>query len=177
MALGESGTTAKRPCASVTMKAPLPTRWPGELADGVGTTAGATEAAGGGGVAAVEVARLGVWMLNVHASGGAEMMRRTVESVGEFCDKDSLEKPLIIAVTVLTSSNRETLREIGTWGPRPKAAMDYFLEMRESGLEKPQMMENLQRWYNSDKNQAIQAEFEILFEESFKNLQTKAVTS
>lgn len=63
--------------------------------------------------AAVEVARLGVWMLNVHASGGVEMMRRTVESVGEFCDKESLEKPLIIAVTVLTSSNRETLREIG----------------------------------------------------------------
>lgn len=63
--------------------------------------------------AAVEVARLGVWMLNVHASGGAEMMRRTVESVGEFCDKESLEKPLIIAVTVLTSSNRKTLREIG----------------------------------------------------------------
>ena len=63
--------------------------------------------------AAVEVARLGVWMFNVHACGGAEMMRRTIESVGEFCEKENSEKPKIIGVTVLTSSNRETLREIG----------------------------------------------------------------
>ena len=63
--------------------------------------------------AAVEVARLGVWMFNVHVCGGAEMMRRTREAVGEFCDYESLPKPLIIGVTVLTSSNQETLREIG----------------------------------------------------------------
>ncbi len=63
--------------------------------------------------AAVEVARLGVWMFNVHASGGAEMMRRTREAVGEICEKESLQKPLIIGVTVLTSSSQETLREIG----------------------------------------------------------------
>ncbi len=63
--------------------------------------------------AAVEVARLGVWMFNVHAVGGAEMMRRTIESVGEFCEREKLEQPKIIAVTVLTSANDETLREVG----------------------------------------------------------------
>ena len=63
--------------------------------------------------ASVEVARLGVWMFNVHAAGGAEMMRLTGESVGEFCEKESLTPPKIIAVTVLTSSNQETLRETG----------------------------------------------------------------
>lgn len=63
--------------------------------------------------AAVEVARLGVWMFNIHALGGAEMMRRTVQEVGEICEKENLEKPKIIGVTVLTSANQETLREVG----------------------------------------------------------------
>ena len=63
--------------------------------------------------ASVEVARLGVWMFNVHAVGGGEMMRRTVEAVGEICEKENLAKPKIIAVTVLTSSSAATLREIG----------------------------------------------------------------
>lgn len=63
--------------------------------------------------ASVEVARLGVWMFNVHALGGSEMMRRTVENVREVCAKENLVQPKIIAVTVLTSANRETLREVG----------------------------------------------------------------
>jgi orotidine-5'-phosphate decarboxylase len=63
--------------------------------------------------ASVEVARLGVWMFNVHALGGGEMMRRTVENVREVCAKENLAAPKIIGVTVLTSSDRETLREVG----------------------------------------------------------------
>ena len=63
--------------------------------------------------ASVEAARLGVWMFNVHASGGGEMMRQASQEVGEACDREGLERPLIIAVTVLTSSNDETLKEIG----------------------------------------------------------------
>lgn len=64
-------------------------------------------------LASIEVARLGVWMFNVHAFGGAEMMRRTVESAREVCDKENLTPPKIIGVTVLTSSDQETLREVG----------------------------------------------------------------
>ncbi len=63
--------------------------------------------------AAVEVARLGVWMFNIHALGGGEMMRKTVESVREVCDKENLNQPKIIGVTVLTSSGQETLSEVG----------------------------------------------------------------
>ena len=63
--------------------------------------------------ASAEVARHGVWMFNLHASGGGEMMRRSVEAVTEVCDKENLRRPKIIGVTVLTSSNRETLRETG----------------------------------------------------------------
>ncbi|MEP6925298.1 MAG: orotidine-5'-phosphate decarboxylase [Pyrinomonadaceae bacterium] len=63
--------------------------------------------------AGVEAARLGVWMFNVHALGGREMMERTVLAVRETAVKENLPSPKIIAVTVLTSSNRENLREVG----------------------------------------------------------------
>ena len=63
--------------------------------------------------AAIEAARLGVWMLNLHAAGGREMMERTVTAVRESCERERLPQPKIIGVTVLTSSNRETLRETG----------------------------------------------------------------
>src|SRR5687768_11772326 len=63
--------------------------------------------------AAIEVARLGVWMFNVHALGGSEMMTRTVSEVREICEKENLRQPKIIGVTVLTSANEETLSEVG----------------------------------------------------------------
>ena len=63
--------------------------------------------------AGVEATRLGVWMFNVHASGGSEMMRETVRAVRSVCEREDLERPLIIGVTVLTSSDTNTLRETG----------------------------------------------------------------
>ena len=63
--------------------------------------------------AAVEVARLGVWMFNIHALGGSEMMTRTVSEVREISEKENLRQPKIIGVTVLTSANEETLSEVG----------------------------------------------------------------
>ena len=63
--------------------------------------------------AGVEAARLGVSIFNVHAAGGSEMMRRTVEAVAKCVDVEGLTKPQIIAVTVLTSSNHTTLTEVG----------------------------------------------------------------
>ena len=63
--------------------------------------------------ASIEAARLGVWMFNVHAIGGGEMMRRTLEGVREICGKENLTQPNIIGVTVLTSANQKTLEEIG----------------------------------------------------------------
>lgn len=63
--------------------------------------------------AAVEAARLGIWMFNVHAAGGSEMMRAAAESVAEVCDRESLPVPKMIAVTVLTSSDAAVLKETG----------------------------------------------------------------
>jgi len=69
-----------------------------------------------------------------------------------------------------------TFEEIGTWGPRPKAAMDYFYEMRDGGMEKPQMMENIQRWYLQDKEQSLQNEFETLLGEWSEKSETAKVS-
>jgi orotidine-5'-phosphate decarboxylase len=63
--------------------------------------------------ASVEAARLGVWMLNVHALGGALMMRRTVEALTEAAGREGFERPKLIAVTVLTSADAATLAEVG----------------------------------------------------------------
>ena len=63
--------------------------------------------------ASVEAARLGVWMFNVHTLGGSAMMRRAIDELREVCDKENLKQPKIIGVTVLTSSDADTLREVG----------------------------------------------------------------
>ena len=63
--------------------------------------------------ATVEACRLGVKMVNVHALGGPTMMRETVAAVNDFCAAEKIERPLLLAVTILTSSDQETLRAVG----------------------------------------------------------------
>jgi orotidine-5'-phosphate decarboxylase len=63
--------------------------------------------------AGIEATRLGVSIFNVHASGGAEMMRRTAESVAEIATREALAKPKVIAVTLLTSLDQKGLEQIG----------------------------------------------------------------
>src|SRR6266404_888840 len=63
--------------------------------------------------AAVEATRLGVSIFNVHASGGSAMMRRTADAVAGCAAREGLARPAILGVTVLTSSNEATLKEIG----------------------------------------------------------------
>jgi orotidine-5'-phosphate decarboxylase len=63
--------------------------------------------------AGVEAARLGVSIFDVHACGGSEMMRRTAETVAETSEREGINRPLIIGITVLTSSDDSTLLETG----------------------------------------------------------------
>ena len=63
--------------------------------------------------AGVAATRLGVSMFNLHASGGSEMMRRTANSVAECATSEGLRRPLIVAVTILTSADAGTLAEVG----------------------------------------------------------------
>lgn len=53
--------------------------------------------------AASVTTRMGVWMFNVHASGGSEMMRAAKEASLAMAYKKKLDPPLVTAVTVLTS--------------------------------------------------------------------------
>ena len=53
-------------------------------------------------------AGLGVWMMNVHASGGRRMMQAAREALAELP-----RRPLLIGVTVLTSMSAEDLAETG----------------------------------------------------------------
>jgi orotidine-5'-phosphate decarboxylase len=64
-------------------------------------------------MAGLEALRLGVRMFNVHALGGFDMMARLVAEVDAVCPRGNPERPLLLAVTILTSSNDETLRAIG----------------------------------------------------------------
>lgn len=57
--------------------------------------------------------RLGVWMVNVHASGGSAMMRAARAAADEEAARASRPAPLVIAVTMLTSLDQGTLTEIG----------------------------------------------------------------
>jgi len=61
-----------------------------------------------------EAARLGVSMLNVHASGGTAMLKAAAEAAREAAREFNIAKPLCLAVTVLTSLDRALLqRELG----------------------------------------------------------------
>jgi orotidine-5'-phosphate decarboxylase len=58
-------------------------------------------------------ARLDVQMTTIHASGGGEMMRAAEKSAQDTSQKINLPAPLVLGVTVLTSSTNETLAETG----------------------------------------------------------------
>jgi orotidine-5'-phosphate decarboxylase len=78
---------------------------------------------------------LGVWMVNVHASGGVPMMRAARTAAHDSAAKRSITPPLVIAVTVLTSMNQATLTETGV----AIELMDQVLRLaeltKEAGLD------------------------------------------
>ena len=59
--------------------------------------------------AVTAAAKMGVWMVNVHASGGYEMMHKAKLALEEFGDR----APILIAVTVLTSMDEPELKRLG----------------------------------------------------------------
>ena len=85
---------------------------------------------------AVEAAtQLGVWMLNVHASGGTAMMRAARAAAHDAAATHKVTPPLVIAVTVLTSMSQAALQETGV----PIDLMDQVLRLaeltRDAGLD------------------------------------------
>lgn len=57
--------------------------------------------------------RLGVWMLNVHAAGGRAMLKAAHDAVSATAAQSGLPRPMLVAVTVLTSLDQPALHETG----------------------------------------------------------------
>ncbi|HYB42760.1 MAG TPA: orotidine-5'-phosphate decarboxylase [Candidatus Methylomirabilis sp.] len=83
--------------------------------------------------AAREAARLGVFMFNVHASGGTAMMRAAAEGAAA---EPAARRPLVVAVTVLTSLDRGALaRELRVTTSVEGHVLHLCQLARESGLD------------------------------------------
>ena len=75
-------------------------------------------------------ANLGVWMINVHASGGSKMLEAAVDSLKE---KD--DAPLLIAVSVLTSMDSGGLSEIGLDVSAEEQVLNLSALSKQCGLD------------------------------------------
>ncbi len=58
-------------------------------------------------------ASLGVDMFTLHSSGGEEMMRKSVETVNEVCERLNIKRPNMVGVTILTSFDEEGIAKVG----------------------------------------------------------------
>jgi orotidine-5'-phosphate decarboxylase len=64
-----------------------------------------------------EATKLEVAMFNLHALGGFDMMKKTVEASREAAKNLGIPRPLILAVTILTSMDESVMKEVGIQGP------------------------------------------------------------
>lgn len=80
------------------------------------------------GAAVRSACELGVSMLTVHASGGSKMLKAAVEAAGQ-----SSAKPLVLAVTVLTSFTDADVQEIGVPGTALSQALHLGALARAAG--------------------------------------------
>lgn len=83
-----------------------------------------------------EATRLGVFMLNVHASGGLAMMRAAVEAAAKAATDFAVARPLCLGVTVLTSLDRRSLQtEVGISASVSGHVLHLATLSREAGLD------------------------------------------
>lgn len=76
-------------------------------------------------------ARLGVWMLNVHAAGGEQMLQAARASLSDFA-----QPPKLIAVTVLTSMDTAQLKKIGVAAEEPIQQVLHLAQLSQAaGLD------------------------------------------
>lgn len=80
--------------------------------------------------ACAAAARLGVWMLNVHALGGARMLQAARDAIDR-----SPARPLLIGVTVLTSHSAEDLSDLGLAGQPEDHVLRLAEQAQRCGLD------------------------------------------
>jgi hypothetical protein len=76
-----------------------------------------------------------------------------LELMDQYSTNGARSIPKLIAI------GREDRKVLGTWGARPREAQELFYKLKSEGLEKPAIMEQIQRWYLEDKGRSIQQEF------------------
>jgi len=87
------------------------------------------------GRAAEAATKLGVSMFNVHALGGREMMAAAVRSAGDAARRFGMPRPVVLAVTVLTSLGDDDLAEVGFGDPSALRAAVRLAELaKDSGV-------------------------------------------
>jgi len=86
--------------------------------------------------ATAALTRQGALMMTLHAAGGFKMMSAAAAAMRQEADDCGLQKPLALAVTVLTSlSQEEFCREIGNPKPIARQVVDWALLAQEAGLD------------------------------------------
>ena len=81
-------------------------------------------------------AKRGVWMFNIHASGGSAMMKAAVSGAEIGAAEAGVPKPLVIAVSVLTSVSAEVLRdEMGVSRPLTEQVAALAQLAQDSGCD------------------------------------------
>ncbi|NVJ68273.1 MAG: orotidine-5'-phosphate decarboxylase [Gammaproteobacteria bacterium] len=76
-------------------------------------------------------AELGVWMTNVHATGGVKMMKMANDAIQKYGE----EKPLLIAVTMLTSMDEDNYQRLGYQKPLAEQVIHLAGLTQEAGLD------------------------------------------
>jgi orotidine-5'-phosphate decarboxylase len=79
--------------------------------------------------------RLGVWMLNVHAAGGRAMLTAARDAVARAAAESGRPRPLLVAVTLLTSLDSEDLAAIGVAGTAEEQVLRLARLAQASGLD------------------------------------------
>lgn len=96
----------------------------------------------------------------VEANAGIEtryiLRDENLEFMDRFLTNGARSIPKLIAI------DRASGEILGTWGPRPKAAQEIFVALKEQGIEKPLITENIQRWYLADRGRSLQNELASL---------------
>jgi orotidine-5'-phosphate decarboxylase len=83
-----------------------------------------------------EATRLGVFMLNVHASGGLAMMRAAADAATKAAAEFGVTRPLVLGVTVLTSLDRKAVQDdLGVAGSVEAHVLRLAERAREAGLD------------------------------------------
>jgi orotidine-5'-phosphate decarboxylase len=83
-----------------------------------------------------EATRLGVFMLDVHASGGLTMMRAAAEAATKAASDFAVTRPIVLGVTVLTSLDRKALQaELGVAASVESHVLRLAERAREAGLD------------------------------------------